>query len=189
MNITTELEACEGYKKLKAAVDSDCEGDRKRGRPLFHDYPAKMAWVLERAKHYAEKTGMDAADILDAWEKERRYWYMNYYQDCNQPKIESDGVRVFDTKQDLWNSVGDAGFRCPLCEGISKDPYECRSGKIVEKIKDGRDGPCNWKVYGLLGDLGKGVYVFVKKEMRGQRIFKPVAWEAAAAGTEAAKKP
>lgn len=174
---TKPIETCEGYKKLKAAVEEDADRDRKHGRPLFHDYPAKLAWVLERAKHYAETTGLDAADILDAWEKERRYWYMNYYQDCNQPTIEGDGVRVFDTLDDLKKAIGKAGFRCPLCAGVSKDAYACDSGKIVEKVKVGRDGPCNWKVYGLLGDLGKGVYVFVKAEMRGQRIFMPVAWE------------
>jgi len=37
--------------------------------------------------------------------------------------------------------------------------------------------PCDWKVYGLFKDLGKGVYIFVKEKMRGETIFKPIAWE------------
>ncbi len=162
------IEDCDGYKKLKAAVELDAKES-----PKFHDYHAKLAWALERAKHYAEKTGLTDVDILDSWEKSRTYWYMNYYQDCNQPMIEEGGrVRVFDRLDDLRTAIGKAGFRCPACDGVSKDPYTCNSG---EKMEGG--GPCDWKVYGLLGDLGKGVFIFVKSEMRGQRIFKPVSWE------------
>jgi len=159
------IEDCEGYRTLLAAVAHD-----EKTAPGFHDYRAKLAWAIDRAKHYAEKTGLRAEDILDAWEEARTYWYMNYYQDCNQPKIEGDSVRVFETKEELKAAIGGPRFRCPACEGVSKDPYTCDSGVV----KDGK--PCDWKVYGLFGDLGKGVYVFVKAEMRGTRIFKPVAW-------------
>jgi hypothetical protein len=164
------IESCEGYKKLLASVEND-EKTPKRS----HDYRAKLAWVLERAKHYAEKTGLRAEDVLDSWEKGRSYWYMNYYQDCNQPEIVGERVRVFKTPDDLKKAIGKDGFRCPACEGVSKDPYVCDSGKDIEEGK-----VCDWKVYGLFTDLGKGVYVFVKSEMRGQRIFRPVAWESSA---------
>lgn len=185
--VSAEIEASEGYKKLKASVDYDIEQDEKRessGR-AFHDYNAKLVWVLDRAKHYAEKTGLSQVDILNSWEKLRDYWYMNYYQDCNQPLIEGDGVRVFDTVEALMESVGKDGFRCPACDGVSRNPYECDTGKevMVTKGKGKKaklvesDKVCDWKVYGLFGHMGKGVYVFVKKEMRGQNVFKPVAWE------------
>lgn len=49
------------------------------------------------------------------------------------------------------------------CNGISVSPYEC--------------SPCDWKVYGLFRDLGKGVYVFVKEHVRGELLFMPLAWE------------
>lgn len=179
------IEECAGYKTLKAAVDRDADVDRKHGRPLFHDYPAKLAWAVARAKHYAEKTGLSAADILNAWEKERTYWYMNFYQDANQPELEGDRIKVFDTIDDAKKSIGKPEFRCPACNGVSKDPYACDSGKkmMVTKGKGKKaklvesDKVCDWKVYGLFGDLGKGVFVFVKSEMRGQRIFMPIAWE------------
>jgi len=179
--MSTKIEDCDGYKKLRAAVDDDHK--RQSG---FHDYEKKFAWVLDRAKHYAEKTGLTQIDILNSWEKQRTYWYMNYYQDCNQPEIEGGSVRVFDTLDDLRAAIGRQGFRCPACDGVSKDPYTCDSGKrlMVTKGKGKKaklvegDKVCDWKVYGLLGDLGKGVYIFVKSEMRGQRVFKPVAWEA-----------
>lgn len=178
------IEDCEGYKKLKASIDHDIAED-KRGFRKPAEYLEKLTYAVERAKHYAEKTGLDPADILDAWEKDRDYWYMNYYQDCNQPKIDGDYVKVFETVEDLKSSIGKPEFRCPACEGISTDAYTCNSGKkmMVTKGKGKKaklvesDKVCDWKVYGLFGDLGKGVYVFVKKEMRGQKVFKPVAWE------------
>jgi hypothetical protein len=164
--VSDEIANCEGYKKLKAAVDED-----EKKSPGFHDYTAKLIWALERAKHYAEKTGLSQVAVLDSWEKSRSYWYMNFYQDAELPLIEGDGVRVFGVPNDLRESIGKAGFRCPACDGVSKDPYTCDSGiKKNGKV-------CDWKVYGLFRDLGKGVYIFVKSEMRGERIFKPVAWE------------
>jgi hypothetical protein len=162
-----EITECEGYKKLLAAVERD-----ERESPRFHDYRAKLAWVIERANHYAKATGLDAGDILNSWEKSRKYWYMNYYQDCNQPELKSDKGKIFETQADLLESIGHAGFRCPMCGGVSKSPYECDSGLEMVKGKI-----CDWKVYGLFRDLGKGVFVFAKDQMRGETIFMPVAWE------------
>lgn len=164
MNITE----CDGYKKLLAAVDHDID-TRAMTMAECHN---KLDWVVDRAEHYAAKTGLDASEILDAWEISRSYWYMNYYQDCNQPEITSDKFRIFDTLDELHESIGKDGFRCPMCGGVSKSPYECDSGQEMEKGKI-----CDWKVYGLFRDLGKGVFIFVKSEVRGQTIFMPVAWE------------
>jgi hypothetical protein len=97
---------------------------------------------------------------------------MNYYQECNQPEIKGEAIKVFDTVEDLIISFEDKGFRCPHCGGISKDAYTCDSGKVMSNGK-----PCDWKVYGLFGDMGKGVYIFIKEKLRGQTIFMPVAWE------------
>jgi hypothetical protein len=162
---TTDLgvEQCAGYKTLLAAVERD-----ERESPGFHNYREKLAWVLARAAHYSEKTGIPASDILNAWEKQRSYWYMNFYQDCKQPEIKGDRVRVFDTVEALLASIGDTGFRCPKCNQVSKSPYECSVA------------PCDWKVYGLFGHMGKGVFAFVKEQVAGENLFMPVAWEAAA---------
>lgn len=142
-----------------------------------HKYCDKFKWIIDRARHYAEKTGLEICDILNTWESRRTYWYMNYYQDANQPEIQGDNVRVFNTIEEFMQSIGQTGFRCPLCKGISKSPYDCTSGIIVPKIKDGNDGPCNWKVYGLFRDLGEGTFVFVKEKFTGENIFLPIAWE------------
>lgn len=163
---------CEGYRKLLAAVERD-----EQQSPGFHDYRGKLRWVLDRARHYAEKTGLTAEAILDAWEERRDYWYMNYYQDCNQPEIKGESVRVFDTVADLLASIGTAGFRCPACEGASKSPYKCTTG-LPMKGK-GRVQVCDWKVYGLFGHMGKGVSVYVKEKLAGESLFMPIAWEPA----------
>ncbi|MEG1894665.1 MAG: hypothetical protein RR162_00395 [Oscillospiraceae bacterium] len=141
----------------------------------FHNYCDKFKWVVERAKHYEEKLGIPWEEVLSSWEKDRSYWYMNYYQDGNQPLIEGEHVRVFDTLEEFLSSVSDKRFRCPACGGISSNPYECNSGLVTGKGKSAK--PCNWKVYGLFGDMGKGCYVYIKDKVKGERIFMPVSWE------------
>lgn len=165
------MEECEGYKQLLQDVEKD-EGPA--GKCRDHDYRGKLNWVVARAKHYAEKTGLSAAEILNAWESKRDYWYMNYYQEVNQPEIKDGRVRVFDTVDEMLESIGKSGFRCPHCRSVSTSPYECNSGAVA----GGK--PCDWKVYGLFGHLGRGVYVFVKEKLQGENIFLPVAWESAA---------
>lgn len=169
-----DITQCDGYKSLRADVDRDIAKDEdliKKGLGYFHDYEAKFQWAIERAQHYGSSLGLDAADILDAWEKDRNYWYMNYYQESNQPTIKSAHVRVFETVDELKISISRPQFRCPWCCGVSTDAYTCDSG-----IK--RDGKvCDWKAYGLFGTLGKGVFVYVKERLQGQSIFMPVAWE------------
>lgn len=154
------IEECNGYKSLVTAVESD-----EKRHANFHDYKGKLAWVVERAKHYAEKTGLEATAILDQWEKDRDYWYMNYYQECNQPQITTERCRVFETTDELLESIGKSGFRCPACNEVSRSPYECDVA------------PCDWKVYGLFGHMGKGISVFCKDQLRGNAIFMPIAWE------------
>jgi hypothetical protein len=163
-----------GYRKLLDAVERD-----EQKSPGFHNYRAKLEWAVSRAKHYAEHTGLIAADILNAWEERRNYWYMNYYQDGNMPEIKGGNVRIFETQEELRAAVGKHGFRCPACNGVSKSPYECDTGIV----KDGK--PCDWKSYGLFGTLGKGASVFVKSAMAGENVFMPVAFETHAPTPEA----
>ena len=116
-----------GFERLQAAVKSDEEKE-----PNFYDYQDKLAWVVDRAKHYQEKTGIPYLEIIEKWEENRDYWYMNYYQDANQPLLTDENVCVFDTVDDFKKAVGQDGFYCPKCEGISKKPYEC----TCEKCED-----------------------------------------------------
>ena len=126
------------------------------------EYCKTFKWAVDRAKHYAEKTGIPYLEVLKSWEQKRDYWYLNYYQDCNQPEIKNGRVRIFDTMKDYRNSLCDKGFICPKCGAETDSPYECA---------------CDWKAYGLLGTLGKGITVFVKENMAMAEIFMPIAWE------------
>lgn len=131
-------------------------------------YCEKFKWIIDRAKHYAEKTGLAAQEILKSWEELRDYWFLNYYQECNQPKLEGD-TRVFASVDEWRKSVGDKGFRCPVCGGISTDPCECNSGLPMTRGKK-----CDWTTYGL---IASGISVYFIKEQRNARIFMPIAWE------------
>lgn len=185
-----KLENCNGYKRLLEAVLSQTMKEGNCFHPggcknIFyfnrtnlamvkcsHKYCDKFAWVIDRVKHYAEHTGLDPAEILDAWESERSYWYMNYYQDCKQPMLYNKDVRVFDTIQDMLDSIDKRAFRCPMCNGITTSPYTCNSGLEMSPGKI-----CDWKSWGLFGPLGKGVYIFVKEKMKIENVFMPIAWE------------
>lgn len=182
-----------GYSKLKSSVESDCNKNNSCGcfnpngcdkdnasigtygeegfKRCFHKYCDKFKWITDRAEQYSIKTGISSEEILDSWENKRNYWYMNYYQESNQPEIQGENVRVFDTVKELLLSMELKDYRCPSCDGVSTNPYICNSGQIANgKV-------CNWNVHGLFGDLGKGANIFVKEKLSGETIFMPIAWE------------
>jgi hypothetical protein len=129
-------------------------------------------YLRNKLKEYSEKLNIPQDEILKSWESDRSYSAINYYQERNQPEIKGDKVKVFESVEEMNKSISDKKFRCPSCGGISSDPYECNSDKEMSKNK-----VCDWKVYGLLGDLGKGVYVYCKDKLKGETIFLPIAWE------------
>jgi len=133
----------------------------------------KVTFICERIPQYAkimDKTELEALEILA---KARTCNYVNYFQDANIPNL-SD-VYVFDTLDDLKARFPSKKYCCPRCEGISTDPQVCNSGIIIDKKKKQE---CDWKVYGLFGDLGKGIRVLVKSKSpdypRPITIFKPI---------------
>ena len=164
---------CTAYIKLHQLVVND---SRLSNDPENDRYHKKLQWIVERAQHYAEISYISSAEVLTIWESRRDYWYMNYYQDSKQPILNSEKVRIFDTTDDLLNSLSEMKFRCPRCKGISTSPYECNSGIITIVDRD-KNKPCDWKVYGLFADLGKGVHIFVKDGLRHENIFMPIEWE------------
>lgn len=181
-----ELSKSEGYKCLKAAVLSDCmegqgcfniNGCDKPGRvKCFHRYCDRFRWVIGRATHYSCKTGISVAELLNTWESDRSYWYMNYYQDGNQPKLNRSDIYMLDTLDDFKKILDAKEFRCPACGGISTDPQRCDSGKITH------NKVCDWKSYGLFGCLGRGTYIFIKEKAKGHTLFTPISFEKAQKG-------
>ena len=43
---------------------------------------------MNKLKYFTYKLNIDPITIINIWEKDRGYWYMNYYQDCNLSKLE-----------------------------------------------------------------------------------------------------
>lgn len=103
-----------GIDSLKESVLKDCENVEDSD---------KYKWIINRAKHYAEKTGRTYKEILEIWEKDRSYWYMNYYGDFSQPLIRGDNVIMYDDwVKELTSRFGKNpkkwAFECPSCKNV-----------------------------------------------------------------------
>ena len=133
--------------------------------------PTKQ-FILARSKQWAEVIGMPYYEIIDKWLCMCNYSMINYFQNANQPELDTK-THIFDTKDNFIESLKGQGFRCPACGGVSKSPCECDSGNLLPKSKK----VCDWKSYGFFGCMGKGVFVFVKEDFKYATIFKPIAWE------------
>jgi len=119
--------------------------------------------VLE---NYSQNTGFSKEELLNAFEKIRTYNTVNFYQSSNFPLFQGENVFVFQSVKDFRKRFPSGKYLCPSCEKESSDPYKCSQVN------------CDWKVYGLLRDLGKGINVVIKddflKHPKPILIFKPI---------------
>ena len=81
-----DIRECEGYKKLLKAVEEDEKNSD------WHNYRQKLEWIVEKAKEYAEVLGVTPCEMLNAWENQRNYWYMNYYNEVNQLSLKNKNI-------------------------------------------------------------------------------------------------
>ena len=126
----------------------------------LHTYCDTLAWAIKRAEYYAEKTDQTPEEVLRGWESNRNYWYMNYYQEANQPDL-GDVCKVYEDIEDCRKALKGQRFECPHCKRMVNDPQECPE--------------CEWKSYGLFS----GPYrVYLKKEGQIIPIFRPGNWNA-----------
>ncbi|HEX2868663.1 MAG TPA: VVA0879 family protein [Ignavibacteriales bacterium] len=164
-------------EKLKEAVMKDCKCFNPEGcdkeKKCFHAYCDKYKWIMDRAKQYADFTGKTVEEVITVWESKRNYWYMNYYQECNQPDLSKhpEGINVLkyeDWKAQLIERFGENGknwkFVCPSCGNVQSlqdfldqgikdgNPYYNCIGRHVKGIG------CNYTLGGLIG-LHKTVVV------------------------------
>lgn len=148
-----------GHYLTHRVCDSPCvDGCTREDAQTFcdHDYCGKMKWIMERAKEYAAKLGTTPEAVLEKWEANRDYWYMNYYQECYQPTLKD--VVVFESAKQFMEMHKQ--FTCPSCESTVGHPTECPK--------------CGWKAYGFLGALGKGRNVYLKDSGKSVEVF---AWK------------
>lgn len=127
----------------------------------FHRYCDKYKWVLDRAKHYSELTRNPVEKVIEAWENNRTYWYMNYYQECNQPLLENNAVLFYDDWVKILNerfgTPANWAFKCPNCGHIQTVndfvingfPQDAVTTNCIGRYKKD-DGGCDWTLGGLL---------------------------------------
>ncbi|MBO4499175.1 MAG: hypothetical protein J5732_02850 [Bacteroidaceae bacterium] len=159
-----------GYESLSASYRYWAE--REPGRA--QEWKKKFDWALERAQQYADRLGVDREKVLEAWESDRDYWYVNYYQESNQPSLEgknvvtlaeweAEGERLYGKERLEWK------FRCPACGNVQtarmfkdagKDPHLCYINCASRYGLGGRKD-CKWTTGGLLNIGGR--YVIDKK--------------------------
>lgn len=132
-----------------------------------HKYCDKFKWILERAQQYADALGVTRDEVIEEWEKGRSYWYMNYYQECNQPLLDGKTkvIKFSEWANELKKRFGENPdnwkFVCPVCghvqsfadfKEINQDPnaaYACCIGRYTDSNdKTGKNG-CNYTVNGL----------------------------------------
>lgn len=149
---------------LKHGIKEECRQVSK----CFHKYCDKLKWVIERAQQYADALGVSRDEVIDAWENARDYWYMNYYQECNQPSLNGSKriMKFSDWKKELIERFGENSenwkFVCPVCghvqsiadfKAIGRDGnyvYQCCIGRFTgNNDKTGVKG-CNYTVNGLI---------------------------------------
>jgi hypothetical protein len=76
----TRMVPSDNPKLIEMGFDTVC----KRVSKCFHKYCDKYKWTIDRAKLYAEKSNKTLDEVMEIWENNRTYWYMNYYQEGNQ---------------------------------------------------------------------------------------------------------
>lgn len=107
-------------------------------------------FITKLLDEYHSKLGLSKLSILKAIEEKRNYMVSNYYQEANFPSLKN--VMLFETLQDLLSAIPSKKFRCPSCNAISTNPYECNAGN-----------DCNWVSYGFLRTMGKGLRFTIKQ--------------------------
>ena len=138
-----------GYKSLKAAYTKDvqdAEATRRRGHRPMRDkakFKKHFDWVISRAKHYAARHRVTLDVILNQWEAGRDYWWLNYYQDCRQPKAYSwrtrrlypatNGIRKL--AKESWGGSSSKFSKHSVCREIMR---EDRLRVEAERTRKGR---------------------------------------------------
>lgn len=101
-------------------------------------YCDKYKWVIDRAKYYAEKTGKTYEEIIEIWEENRTYWYMGYYQDCNQPlngrkKTDEQVTKTAKRIDILINEINTYDF---LSTTLTQEHQQSVKDDIIKKVEN-----------------------------------------------------
>jgi hypothetical protein len=166
------------YKKLHRVISIEAEKHKSDWESLDHE---KINFIVNLCIKYGKCFEYNPLIIFSSLEKQRKYSFVNYYQEANFPDLKE--VLIFEDEKEMMGKMQPKeGFRCPHCRGISKHPYKCDSGIKLELINsEGKKEKCNWKSFGLFGTLGEGVRFTIKKDWINKpfidECFMPIAME------------
>lgn len=141
-----------------------------------------VGFLFNRVPQYAKIMNKSEVDTLDILAKSRNCNFVNYFQNANIPDL--DDVMVFKSLDEFKQRFPSGKSVCPCCNAITTNYQECNSGvKLIahskpKKSKTNEGKVCDWKIYGLFGDLGKGIKILILDKIeefpRPTRIFKPI---------------
>lgn len=156
-----------GISRLKEAYNYDLNNKARSKKEL----DLQWDWVMARAKQYADYFGTTPDTVLDVWESKRRYWWLNYYQECNQPDLSKrQGILTFND----WVAEGekrfgkeklDWKFVCPNCGHVQTmrdfqnadiDPQRAYQ-VCASRYNIGGKSTCKWSAGGLFCKEGQWV--------------------------------
>lgn len=144
---------------LEMGIKTKCVSNTK----CTHDYCGKYKWILDRAKIYAEKTGKTVEQIIEIWETDRTYSYMNYYQEAKQPIPNAENIMDYDLwiaelKERFGNDAKKWAFKCPMCGNVQtaqdfinnkvEEPENKVYFSCIGRYVKGKG--CDWTLGGLL---------------------------------------
>lgn len=154
-----------GHTEIAICANSELAGNERKQEVI--------AFIMARLPEYVDILQLPPIQILKAWEGHRSNEIaVNFYQDYMVPAL--DDVQVFDTIAEFTQTYPSHKAKCPKCEGISTDYYQCNSGVII----DGRI--CTWRaIPSLIGPKNSAYIRIIIKEMFQdfpvpQLIFKPI---------------
>lgn len=140
------------------------------GKTWLQRIQEKIKFISEVLPEYSKMYWKNNIETLEKLAKARSCNYTNWFQNGNIPKVKD--VLVYKNSEDFFKKHPEKKYICPACGGESTNPNECNTWIK----KDGK--VCDWKVYGLFGDLWKWVNIFFTDKMEEnpipQNIFKPV---------------
>ena len=134
------LSKTKGYISLKKAYINDIRGsyglyDNQKNKSIALK---KFIWVICRAKHYSVRTDKALEQVLTEWEENRSYNWNNYYQDCNQPKLNSKstkprGIKGLKLYYKSMNKLYSAAERKHMINDIIQNKHKKDSKKVKKR--------------------------------------------------------
>lgn len=156
----TRIEPETNPKLIEMGITRCC----KRVCKCFHKYCDKYKWVMERAALYAEKTGKTVGEVIEIWERARTYWYLSYYQGCNQPIPDEKAVQRF-----LAIEIRYKNEKIALTSSALKNQSEhyppVWKGKVPKRVKMAKTVTSDLPIFlqkteSIIAEGGKEYYVY-----------------------------